>query len=227
MISRLSQLPLRTPTAGTAGAAGEHELNSRHRLFEAHVWKETLYLLLDLPVGVAGFTLVVTGLSLALGLAVTLVGIPLLAGTLLLARLAGRAERARARALLEFELAAPAPLRREKTVLARLFAPIRDSCAWRAAAYFTLMLPVGILTFTLAVAWWGAALTLLTLPAWAWALPHGGPEIANTGYYFNDAWQLALSTAVGLLLTLAATRVVHGLTFLDRGLLTLLRRPSD
>jgi len=54
--------------------------------FRARVWKETLYLLLDLPVGVVGFTLVVTGLSLAFGLLITLLGIPVLAATLLLAR---------------------------------------------------------------------------------------------------------------------------------------------
>ena len=33
------------------------------KLFAARTWKETLYLLLDLPVGAAGFTLAVTGLA--------------------------------------------------------------------------------------------------------------------------------------------------------------------
>ena len=84
---------------------------------------------------------------------------------------AGRAERARARALLECELLAPGSLSRQETMLARVFAPIRDGSAWRATAYFALMLPTGIVTFTVAVTWWAAALWLLTLPAWAWALP--------------------------------------------------------
>jgi Putative sensor len=193
--------------------------------FRARVWKETLYLLLDLPVGVVGFTLVVTGLSLALGLLITLLGIPVLAATLLLARVAGRAERARARALLECKLLAPGPLPRQETVLARVFAPIRDGSAWRATAYFALMLPTGIVTFTVAVTWWATALWLLTLPAWAWALPHGGPKITDT-YYWSHPWQLALSFVAGLLLTLAAAPVIHAVTFLDRGLLTLLRRSA-
>jgi len=192
----------------------------------ARTWKETLYLLLDLPVGVVGFTLVVTGLSLSLGLLITLIGIPLLAATLLLARLAGGAERARAGALLECELPAPAPLPRRETALARLFAPIRDAAAWRATAYFALMLPVGIVTFTVAVTWWAAALGLLTLPAWAWALPHHGPAIGDS-YHWTHPWQLALSSLAGLLLTLAAAPVIHGVTFLDRGLLTLLRRSGS
>ena len=93
----------------------------------ARACKETLYLLLDLPVGVVGFTLVITGLSLAAGLSITLLGIPLLAATLMLARVAGRGERARARALLDFKLQAPGTLPRARTPLARLLAPIRDA----------------------------------------------------------------------------------------------------
>ena len=64
-------------------------------LFRARTWEETLYLLLDLPVGVAGFTLAVTGLAGAAGLLITFLGLPLLTATLLLARLAGRGELAR------------------------------------------------------------------------------------------------------------------------------------
>lgn len=189
----------------------------------ARTWKETLYLLLDLPVGVVGFTVVMTGLSLAAGSLITLLGIPLLAATLLIARVAGRAELARAHALLDTEAVAPLPLVRRPTPLARLFAPIRDGSAWRATVYFTLVLPVGVVTFTVAVAWWTTALGLLTLPAWAWALPNGGPQIAD-GYHLSHPWQLAASCAAGLALTLAAPTVIHALTFLDRGLLTVLRR---
>lgn len=115
------------------------------------------------------------------------------------------------------------PLPRERTLLAPLFAPIRDGSAWRAMLYFALMLPVGIVTFAVAVTWWATALGLLTLPAWAWALPHGGPKITDS-YYWSHPWQLALSSMAGLLLTLAAAPVIHAVTFLDRGLLTLLRR---
>ena len=191
-----------------------------------HAWKETLYLLLDLAVGVAGFTVIVTGMSLGLGLLITLIGIPIIAVTLLLARWAGRAELARARALLDLDLPAPGPLPREEGVLARIFAPIRDATAWKAAAYFVLMLPAGIATFTIAVTWWAASLAMLTLPAWAWALPHNGPNLGN-GYYWSHVWQLALSTLAGVLLTLAAPYVMHWTTYIDRGLLRLLRRSGE
>src|SRR5512146_3229282 len=130
-------------------------------LFRARTWKETLHLLLDLPVGIAGFTLVLTGLATAAGLLVTFLGIPLLTATLLLSRLAGRGELGRARALLGVELQPPRPLPRQRGGLARLFAPIRDGAAWRSALYFLLMLPVGVVTFTVALTWWATALGAL------------------------------------------------------------------
>src|SRR4051812_4246517 len=71
--------------------------------------RETAYLLLDLPVGVIGFSAMVSALAVGISLAITLVGIPLLAGTLLAARHVAGLERTRARALLGVTVAAPPP----------------------------------------------------------------------------------------------------------------------
>ncbi len=51
------------------------------------------YLLLGLPLGILDFTVVVTGLSVGLGMVVTLIGIPLLVATLLLVRALATLER--------------------------------------------------------------------------------------------------------------------------------------
>src|SRR3954470_10400561 len=116
--------------------------------------KETLHLLLDLPVGIAGFTIAVTGLATSAGLLVTFLGVPLLAGTLLLARLGAQAERFRARVLLDLDVPAPHPLVWPAGALGRVLAPFRDGASWRATLYFLLMLPVGIATFSVALGWW-------------------------------------------------------------------------
>src|SRR5262249_39001935 len=55
-------------------------------VFAKRTWLETAYLLVDLPVGIVGFTVVVTGLSLGLGMLITLIGIPILTLTLLACR---------------------------------------------------------------------------------------------------------------------------------------------
>ena len=42
--------------------------------FELRTWKETIHLLLNLPIGIATFTIVVTGFALGFGLIITLIG---------------------------------------------------------------------------------------------------------------------------------------------------------
>ena len=183
-------------------------------VFSRRTWFETTYLLLDLPVGVAGFTVVVTGLSLGLGLLITLIGVPILTLTVLACRAAIRPELFRAR-LLGLELAPPPRLDSSGGFLRRLVRPLGDGAGWRAAAYFILMLPVGIATFTIAVTWWATALGLLTLPAWAWSVPHGGPQIGNSTYW-NEPWQLALACLAGVVLTLIAPWAIRALGAVDR-----------
>jgi signal transduction histidine kinase len=181
----------------------------------ARTWRETVYLLLNLPVGIAGFTFVVTGLSLGLGLLITLVGFPVLVVTLLGCRGGGWLERRRAW-LLALRLPDPPPLDRSGSFLRRWSRPLADAPSWRAAAYFFLMLPVGIVTFTVTVTFWSVALGLLAFPAYAWSLPHGGAQVGSD-YYWNQPWQLAIASAAGAVLTLLAPWVVRGLAWADRG----------
>jgi hypothetical protein len=186
--------------------------------------RESAYLLLDLPVGVLGFSVVLTCLATGASLAITVVGLPLLAGTLLLARYAGGLERARARTLLGVSLAAPPARAGAGSFMRRLLDPLRDRAAWRASGYFLLMLPTGTLTFSVAVAWWSSALFLVTLPAWAWSLPHDGPHIIGNSWW-SAPWELAASSACGLLLLAAAPFVIHALTRADLAVLQLLDSP--
>ncbi|HEX6762599.1 MAG TPA: sensor histidine kinase [Gaiellaceae bacterium] len=178
-------------------------------------WRETAYLLVDLPVGIAGFTFVVTGLSLGLGLLITLVGLPVLAATLLGCRGAAWLERERAR-LLGLSLPDPPPRDRTGSWLRRLVRPLGDGVAWRGAVYLVLMLPVGVAAFTITVTFWSLALGLLTLPAWAWSLPHGAQ--LGPSYYWNQPWQLALASVAGAVLTLLAPWVVRGVAWANGGL---------
>jgi signal transduction histidine kinase len=173
-------------------------------------------LLVDLVVGVVGFTFVVTGLSLGVGLLITLVGLPVLGLTLLGCRGGAWLQLRRAR-LLGLHLPDPPPFDRTGSLFRRLSRPLVDGVGWRAAVYFALMLPVGIVTFTVTLTVWSTALGLLTLPAWAWSLPHGGALFGDS-YYWNQPWQLALSALAGAGLTLLAPWVVRGLAVADRGL---------
>ena len=73
--------------------------------FTARTWKETLYLLLSMPVGIVTFVVLVTGLATGAGLLITLLGIPIIWLTFVLARSLADLERMRARVFLDADVA--------------------------------------------------------------------------------------------------------------------------
>ena len=111
------------------------------------------YLLLGLPLGIFDFTVVVTGLSVGLGMMVTLVGIPLLVVTLLLVRALATFERQLAWSLL----LAPMPRRTPETdaglgvFWARLRSLLGAKRTWAEVGFLLFRLPLGIVDFTIAV----------------------------------------------------------------------------
>jgi signal transduction histidine kinase len=121
--------------------------------YDVPTWKEITHLLANLPASLVGFVYVVTMLSVGVGLTVTVVGFPLLAGGLMGSRLLGRMERARARALLGVRIdePSPLPLGRTKGWFNRLWLMVKDPVAWRTVLYDFIRLPWGVLTFAVTV----------------------------------------------------------------------------
>ena len=134
------------------------------------------YLLVGLPLGVATFTIAITGLSLAAGLAITLIGIPVLVATLFAVRGIAHLERRRAGALLGEPVTDI-----ERSWRGRPWqttkAATTDPAAWRDVAWSLLLLPVGTAGFTVAVTLWSTALGFVTSPLWYWALPDDDPDL--------------------------------------------------
>ncbi|MFI6247062.1 sensor histidine kinase [Streptomyces sp. NPDC051016] len=117
--------------------------------YDGHTWKEIAHLLLNLPMALLGFVYVSTTLWVSGVLTLTVIGIPLLAATLLGARQLGKLERARARALLgvRVEEPTPLPLAKRGAGTQRLWMTLKDPVAWRTLLYDFIRLPWGILTF--------------------------------------------------------------------------------
>jgi hypothetical protein len=152
--------------------------------------RDALYLLTGLPAGIVTFTVLVTGLSLAAGLAITLLGIPVLLATLYAARAMGDVERRRVGWVLGTPVA--------RTVRpwaggpwARFKAAVTDAGAWRDTVHGLVLLPLGVAGFTAAVTAWSTALGLATSPLWMWSVPEDADR--------PDNWALDLlnSHAVG------------------------------
>jgi signal transduction histidine kinase len=201
-------------------------------LFTLTPWRETLHLLADLPLGIAWFTIAITLLSVSAGMAITIVGLPLLAVTVLVGRWFGAIDRARSRALLGDDPLAPVPFRIDGTPWQKFRNAMSDVPGWKGLLYGLVMLPVGIATFTIAVVTWSLAIGLTTLPTYAWALP----ESAESGQFrFSDSYVLygwgrvgaSIATGVvGLLLLALAPRIIHALARGDRWLIRTLLSPS-
>ncbi|MGW1507581.1 sensor histidine kinase [Streptomyces sp. NPDC002394] len=112
-------------------------------------WKEVAFLLSNLFTALAGFVYAVVSVTLGVGLAVTVIGLPLLALGLCGARFIGKSERMRARALLGTRIAEPSPLPSRGGFFGWLWSTLKDPVAWRTQLYGLIRLPWGILTFVL------------------------------------------------------------------------------
>ncbi len=142
---------------------------ARRPRFDARMWQEVAYLLSSFPVGLAGFIVTVVLITVSIGTVFTVIGIWLLAATLLGLRSASQLERGRARALLGEAPGEPLPVQPTKTGrLSRALAVLSDGLAWRSVLYFVVMLPWGIITFTIGLV---SVITLFPFLPWiAWGL---------------------------------------------------------
>ncbi|MET9721978.1 sensor histidine kinase [Streptomyces zaomyceticus] len=137
-------------SGGSAGSALAPPPPKR-TAYGKETWKEIVFLLSNLFTALIGFVYAVVSVLLGVGLSVTVIGLPLLALGLGGARLVGRSERARARALLGLEIAEPSPLPARGGFFGWLWTTLKDPVAWRTQLYGLIRLPWGIVTFTVAL----------------------------------------------------------------------------
>jgi signal transduction histidine kinase len=195
-----------TVTEAPPQSAGEHPRARWLAAWARRLGLDTLYLLLGLPAGIVTFSVVVIGWSSALGLAITLIGLPVALGTIYVSRWLAWVERRRAAMVL----GAPVPERYKPAASGRLVDRLKalfsDSATWADLAWHLLLLPVGTLGFSIAVVCWSATLWGLTFPLW-WQL---APAAADFGSFTLHSWGwAALAFAAGvasLPLTVALVR---------------------
>jgi signal transduction histidine kinase len=194
----------------------------------AETWLATIHLLTDLPMGVLMFIPVIVGLSLSLGLLpLFLLGIPILLITMSVSTGLARLERARFAITLGERIPDPRPPRGSRPAgeawLQRLHRRISAPHAWRAISYGLLLLPLSVLTFSLAITLWSGPIALLTLPAYNWALPNGG---ADFGFVAIRNVPATVAVGVlGLLLLFVAPYAVRGLAAMDAAIARALLGP--
>ena len=180
---------------------------------DARSYAALFYMLLALATGIFYFTWTVTGLSLSAGLAVLIIGIPFivlfLASTRLLALVEGR--------LVEVMLGVRMPRRpasavRELPLLKRIGAMFTDPRTWGTLFYMLLMLPLGIIYFTMVVT--GITLSLALIAAPVAQLFGYAPTTINDVAYFWPLWTLPFSMLGGVLLFFVVLHMARGIGWL-------------
>ncbi|HZV75646.1 MAG TPA: sensor histidine kinase [Conexibacter sp.] len=185
--------------------------------------RELAFHCVGLVTSVVGFTLWVTGVSVTLGLAVTVMGLLVALVFFWTFRWFARVERRRAALVLPVPI--PERYRRGKPGagwFARLRAAAADPATWKDFAWSGICGVLGFAISLAAVVLWGVVLGLVTLPAWYWSLP----QPVELGLYRVDSLGLAFATAaIGLVLVPLCGLIVRGLTAIELAMMVPLLRP--
>jgi signal transduction histidine kinase len=197
-------------------------------LVEARTYLATLDLWLDLAFGVLWFTLFTIGITFGLGMLITLIGLPILIATFLVARAGAWFERRRVHLLLRTEIDDPTSRRRPKSdgIFQKLFAPFQDRTTWKELVYLWLVQPLlSIVNFTVSVTAWAVPLWAITVPIYAIEWPGSAPELWD-GRRLDTLGETLPLTAVGLLLLPLVPWIIRGLAHVDAAIARALLSPS-
>ncbi len=148
----------RAPKAGTPPSAvgGAPPVGVLRRFFgvygDVRSWTALFYCLLALFTGIFYFCFVTIGLSLSLGLSILIIGVPFFVAFIgsarLLALVEGRIVEAMTGERMPRRPVSPPP---ESSLLQRIGAMLKDWRTWSTLAYEALMLPLGVVYFSLTV----------------------------------------------------------------------------
>ncbi|MFE7600260.1 sensor histidine kinase [Streptomyces sp. NPDC057494] len=215
--------------------AASHRLPAAIRApFEARTWRAFGYVLIGLPLSVLWFALSVSLVSAGAGLLITFLGVPILAGALAMCRGFGAVERARARGLLDLDVAAPEPVRgRTGGAFSWMGAMLKSGASWRHLLYAILHMPWAVFSFSVTVALWAWGWSLFTYPLWQWTFPawvgQDGIQLygdATHSFYLDAPFEIAVTSLIGLVFVLIGPWVLRGLVSVDRLLVSGLLGPS-
>jgi signal transduction histidine kinase len=127
-------------------------------------WAEFKYVIVSLPVAIAGFTFTVVTCVLAVVSSAVVVGPLLLALLWPGARRMAAVSRDLANRQLGIPVASPAPFRLQPGIMGWIRSAITDAASWRARAYLVLRLPVAVAGYLVAGWTWVGGLSGVTYP---------------------------------------------------------------
>jgi signal transduction histidine kinase len=225
----------RPPAGGGPRPAGGGVRTLLGAPFTRRAWRELLYAVAGVPLGVSGFALTVGFLGAATVLTIslfgTVVGLVLVMIGLRVARLASAAQRALAWRLLGERVPQLPPHRPARGVLGRVDARLRDGPGWRAVTAAILGLPSAVAKY-IAVLWWAYGVFSVTSPVW-WLMFRNHPagthlSPVHVGGLAVGTWPGTwLAAVLGGAILLVAPWLVRGIVVTELSLLRRILGPGD
>jgi uncharacterized membrane protein len=185
---------------------------------DPHAYSSLFFMFLSLVTGCVYFTFAVTGLSLSLGLAILIIGLPVFLAFIGIARVLSLGECR----LLEAVSGERMPRRpvhpgAPDGVWARIGEMLRDARTWSTLVYFVLMLPLGIAYFVTAVTVLSLGLSFILLPivgiaqrAGWWVPWEGEGHITFSPAWLDTPGGWVISVVFGVILSTTLMHLARG-----------------
>jgi signal transduction histidine kinase len=175
-------------------------------------YANAIYLLIALPLGIAYFVVLIVGFAVGLALAITLIGVPVLLGTVALVSSFAGLERSQARTLVGLEM--PRSVREPSVERGTLWNWARGYVSravfWKSLTYLILKLPWGIVSFTVVITLGAVGIALLAVPLYAPSLPEGWGLSWGASQTYQPTLPQALAlSVVGLGVSMIAARIIN------------------
>jgi len=169
-----------------------------------------IYLLLSLPIGVLYFVVLITGFSLGAGLLITLIGIPILVAMIFVTYILGDLDRKMTSLLLGVNIAKPeARPSNDDSARAILVAQLKSLQFWKELGYLLLKMPLGVISFTIAIVLVAVSLGFIAAPFILTYAPNAQMQLWN-GFEIDSMQRAIVTSATGLIIGGVSVVLING-----------------
>jgi len=169
-----------------------------------------IYLLLSLPLGILYFVILITGFSLGAGLAITLIGIPMLVAMIFVTYILGDLDRKMTSLLLGVNIAKPeARPANNDSARAILVAQLKSLQFWKELGYLLLKMPLGVISFTIAIVLVAVSLAFIVAPFILTYFPDAQMMLWQ-GFEIDTMQRAVVTSVAGLLLGVVSVALING-----------------
>ncbi len=202
--------------------------------FTRRTWSELVFFTLSVPLAALGFGFLAVTMVAGIALAITFVGVVIIAAAVRAARGIGGFHRGLARSLLRESVEDPEPFSARPGLFGWLQSALRDRAGWRAMAYSIVKIPLAAFGVWFAFSVWVDAFFCLIYPVWG-AGSKQPPEFGVVVNLFSPGY-LSVGTSgffhglfifvTGVLLVFIAPWTMRVVVYADRRLMRALLAPD-